>query len=92
MAAPDTTAGILKYENSVYFNAVNYVSTNRKNFCGIYGVEDGLFTPIERNLVQSALHRPGEPNRFVLIQGASHALYLDKQPQFIQALKTACEL
>jgi proline iminopeptidase len=89
-----TTAvtGFVKNENYVHFNMLDFVATNRSRFCGIYGNEDGLFSPIDLSLIRNIIEREGEPKRMQVIQGASHALYTDQQSAFIGALKGTCNL
>ncbi|MBC7396211.1 MAG: alpha/beta hydrolase, partial [Bdellovibrionales bacterium] len=82
----------LSNENYVHGDSSEFVFQNRAHYCGIYGDEDGLFTPLVRATLQSTLNNPGEELRFKLIQGASHALYIDQQDAFIEALQSVCKI
>lgn len=89
-----TTAvtGFIQNENYVHLNMLDFVANNRAHFCGIYGDEDGLFSPIDLSLIRNILEREGEPKRMTVIAGASHALYTDQQAAFVDALKSTCGL
>lgn len=82
--------GFLKNDHYIKFDGVDHVALNREHFCGIYGEEDGLFTPLELALIQNALQRPNDPTRFISIPGASHSIYIDQQADFIAALRGTC--
>ena len=84
--------GFLQNDNYIKFDGVDHVAINREHFCGIYGDEDGLFTPLELALIQNALQQPNEPSRFTTIAGASHAVYIDQQTAFVAALQNTCGL
>ncbi|MBL7717540.1 MAG: alpha/beta hydrolase [Flavipsychrobacter sp.] len=53
------------------------------NFYGIYGDEDGLYDQEQLDLLRKEL---GEEH-FRVIKGASHNVFIDKQPEFLQAVK-----
>lgn len=92
-------AEFLKNENYLYQNQTKFVSENRDRFCGIYGTEDGLFTTLEFQNIRSLLNGvkvngvnliDDGVNRFQLILGASHAVYINQQREFFKALKDTC--
>jgi len=89
-----TTAvsGFIASESYLHNNFLEYAYNNRSRFCGIYGDEDGLFTPLELALIRNSLQMPGEPERYALIRGSSHTVYVDQQTQFFQSLKATCGL
>lgn len=85
-------AGFIDNENYVHLDTIDYVGDHRARFCGIYGDEDGLFTPLERKVIQISLEYPGESGRFRVLKGASHFVYIDQQASFFEALKEVCGL
>ncbi|NNN07406.1 MAG: alpha/beta hydrolase [Elusimicrobia bacterium] len=89
-----TTAmpGFLSNENYVHFNGLDYVFAHQSKFCGIYGDEDGLFTPLSRSVIRNALQSTSREAPFRLIHGASHDVFVDQQPDFFKALKETCGL
>jgi len=99
VAGANGLAEFLKNENYLYQNQSKFVSDNRNRFCGVYGVEDGLFTPLEFQNIRSILNGvkvngteliDDGVNRFQLIPGASHALYINQQQEFFKVLKSTC--
>lgn len=89
----------LKNENYLYQDQTPFVSENRSRFCGIYGNEDGLFTPLELQHIRSILNGvkvkdvdlvEDGVNRFKVISGASHAIYINQQGEFFNSLKSVC--
>lgn len=82
----------LKNENYVHKNFLKHVGDERDRYCGIYGDEDGLFTPLALGEIQLTLSPPKEAARFALIKGASHGIFLDQQDSFFAALRDTCGL
>jgi proline iminopeptidase len=84
-----TTAmpSFLKNENYIQGNYFSFVLGQKGRYFGIYGDEDGLFTPLELSLIQSALNSQGETPRFKLVKGSSHSVFIDQQPEFIRLVK-----
>lgn len=80
-----TTAmpGFLKNEDYIRGNYVNYILTQQGSYYGIYGSEDGLFTEIERQLIQATVGA----ERFNLIDQSSHSVFIDQQDKFIELVK-----
>ncbi|MGK5090008.1 hypothetical protein WDW86_20855 [Bdellovibrionota bacterium FG-2] len=60
-------------------------------FSVFHGDEDGLFTPEVLSEINSALLGNPSPYRFQMIGGASHALYIDQQVKFLDALSYILE-
>lgn len=89
-----TTAmpGFLRNEDYVHFNGVRQLAQGRDHFCAIYGDEDGLFNSLELGVIKNAIQSPNEPQRFRLISGASHDLFIDQQEEFFKSLKETCGL
>lgn len=87
-----STRSFIKNENYFLLDQSDFVNMNRTHFCGIYGEEDGLFSPLELRVINHLLQDPNEPNRFVILSGASHAVYIDQQQDFFNALKNTCGL
>ena len=82
----------LANEDFIHLNLVDYARINRERLCGIYGDEDGFFTPLELGVIQKALDDAGHPSRFRLLKNASHGLFMDQQDDFLAALQTTCGL
>ena len=89
----------LKNENYLYQNQTMFVYENRDRFCGMYGTEDGLFTTLELQNIRSLLNGvkvngvnliDDGVNRFQLIPGASHTVYINQQREFFKALENTC--
>lgn len=89
-----TTAmpGFLKNEDYIHKNQIEHVYAERSRYCGIYGDEDGLFTPLSLGVIKLTLNGQDEAKRFSLLRGASHSVYIDQQDAFLNALKTTCGL
>ena len=89
-----TTAmpGFLKNEDYIHKNQIEHVYAERSRYCGIYGDEDGLFTPLSLGVIKLTLNGQDGANRFALLKGASHAVYIDLQDAFFEALRSNCEL
>lgn len=75
--------GFLLNEDYIYKDNFNHVQTHKGRFFGIYGDEDGLFTEDTRNQIANAINDEGS-RRFHLVHGASHAIYLDQQQEFLK--------
>jgi len=82
--------GFLANENYVHVDLIDQVTANRDRYCGLFGDEDGLFTPLTLAQTKNALQKPGEPNRFQMITGSSHHIYIFQQTAFFDALKNTC--
>ncbi len=59
----------------------DWVRSHAQNTFGIYATEDGLFTKENREEIKSLLG-----GHYMEIESASHAIYLDQQDQFINAV------
>ena len=84
--------GFLSNENYVHFNGLDYVFAHQSQFCGIYGDEDGLFTPLSLAVIRNALSSTSPEVPFRIVRGASHDVFVDQQPEFLKALKETCGL
>jgi proline iminopeptidase len=85
-------AGFLANEDYVRFNDLDWVYDHKSRYCGLYGDADGLFTPLTLSVIRNALAQDGHERAFRIIPGASHSLYVDRQQDFLDALKTTCGL
>jgi proline iminopeptidase len=87
----NTTAmpGFLVNEDYIHKDRINQVHLNPSRFCGIYGDEDGLFTPVDLGMIQNALESDSL-NNFALITGSSHAVFIFQQHAFFEALQSNC--
>lgn len=72
--------GFLLNENYIRGNYLEDVKKRPGHFFGIYGDEDGLFTEQSRVPIKDALGS----RRFFLVSGASHAVYLGQQKEFLR--------
>lgn len=84
--------GFLANEDYVHFNGLDHVFAQQSRFCGIYGDEDGLFSPLGLSVIRNALHAARPEVRFRIIRGASHDVFIDQQQEFFKALKETCRL
>ncbi|MGZ3746763.1 MAG: alpha/beta hydrolase [Pseudobdellovibrionaceae bacterium] len=73
-------------EQYIHADQTQWVKNNAVHIFGIYGSEDGLFTPGILSDIQSSLSTNPKSYRFQLISGASHAVYIDQQANFIDAI------
>jgi proline iminopeptidase len=74
------------YEQYIHMDQTAWLQANADHVFGIYGDEDGLFTPNILEEIQKSLSLNTSPFNFQLINGASHAVYIDQQNKFIQAI------
>lgn len=72
----------LENENYIEKDWSAIVEKNADHIYGIYGDEDGLFTPFQLALTESLLPH----GHFQLVKRASHAVYLDQRTEFIRVL------
>lgn len=77
------------YEKYTRLNETAYVKANAARIFGIYGKDDGLFTPALFESIESTLVENPSANRFQLIENSSHNIFIDQQEQFINAVKAA---
>lgn len=82
-------ANFLIFEQYFRLDHSEWVSKNAGRIYGIYGDEDGLFTPEVLADIQSILTGGKSSSNFILIKNASHSLFVDQQRQFISALNKA---
>ena len=76
-------------EQYIHVNQSDWVKKHGDYIFGIYGSEDGLFTPSSLSDIQADLISNKNPYRFQLINGAPHAVYIDQQDEFLNALMRA---
>lgn len=74
-------------EQYIHVDQTQWVRDHADHIFGIYGNEDGLFTPDVLADIKGDLSANPSTNRFQLIKGASHAVYIDQQEAFIEAVK-----
>lgn len=77
----------LTNENYIHLNHTPWVRDHADHIFGIYGDEDGLFTRETLRELENAFSKNPHPNRFQILHGASHGMYIDQQDAFIVALK-----
>lgn len=75
--------GFLVNESYVYLDHSAQVRKSPGRYFGIYGAEDGLFN---RAGLDAIAYLVGSGSHFFLVKGASHAVYVDQQPEFFRAL------
>lgn len=81
----------LIYEKYSHLDHTPAVQKNAKHIFGIYGEEDGLFTPEVLGKIANTLKDNPSSIRYQLIKKASHDVYIDQQTQFIDAVKAAAQ-
>lgn len=74
--------GFLVNESYIYRDGFSHLRSQKGRYFGIYGDEDGLFTETSRDAIADALSDSNK-RRFFLIRGSSHAVYLDRQSEFL---------
>jgi proline iminopeptidase len=79
-------ANFIVNEQYIHVDQTEWVKQHGEYIFGIYGSDDGLFTSTSLREIQSDLVSNKNPNRFQLIDGASHAVYIDKQDEFLSAI------
>jgi proline iminopeptidase len=79
------------YEKYSRLDHTTAVQKNSKHIFGIYGEEDGLFTPEILSKIDTTLKDNPSSKRFQLIKKASHDVYMDQQAEFIDAVKTVAQ-
>lgn len=75
--------GFLINQSYIYLDNSKQVQTHKGRYFGIYGDEDATFSPNSLNEIKQALNDESNA-RFFLVHGASHYVYLDQQPEFLQ--------
>lgn len=82
----------IKNEDYIRQNLLDFVAKNNSKFCGIYGSEDGLFTPASLNSIRKAIEPNMSNSRFHILKGASHHFYFQRQKDFFSYLKSRCDI
>lgn len=75
--------GFLINESYIYRNFFPKLNRHERLYFGIYGSEDGLFSEGDREEIAKTIGKP----RFRIIQGASHAIFLDQQKDFLNTIE-----
>ena len=73
-------------EQYIHVDQTQWVKDNAEHIFGIYGAEDGLFTASVRSSIEADLAGNPKTYRFQLISGSSHAVYIDQQDKFLEAV------
>lgn len=73
-------------EHYIHVDQSQWVKDHAEHIFGIYGAEDGLFTPSVLAEIKADLAANQKTFSFQLINGASHAIYIDQQDKFLDAL------
>ena len=74
------------YEQYIHVDQTEWVKTHADHIFGIYGAEDGLFTKNVLAEIEADLSIGQSSDRFQLINGSSHAIYIDQQDKFLEAI------
>jgi len=82
--------GFLANENYIRRNWLSDVRANPGLFCGVYGNEDGLFTQSVLSEIAAAVGDGEGDDRFAIVTGASHGLYIDQREKFFAAMRDVC--
>jgi pimeloyl-ACP methyl ester carboxylesterase len=75
--------GFLVNESYIFRDHFTQIRKEPGRYFGIYGDEDGLFTPEIRAEIRNAAGN----SRFHLVKGSSHSIYLDRQEEFPDILR-----
>lgn len=75
------------YEKYTHSDETAYVKKNAAHIFGIYGQDDGLFTPSLLKEIESTLSGNPSAHRYQLIKNSSHNIFIDQQAKFIEAVK-----
>lgn len=78
--------GFMVNDNYIHLDQTEWVQKNASHIFGIYGDEDGLFTPQALADIGQALSGNSSSYRMQILTQASHGLYIDQQAKFIAAL------
>lgn len=78
----DAVLGFTQNEDYTSLDVSDEVFNNKAKIFGIYGDEDGLFSRLDLAYIKNLVAEPGR-TKFVEIKGASHALYMHKQSEFL---------
>ncbi|HVJ63937.1 MAG TPA: alpha/beta hydrolase [Bdellovibrionota bacterium] len=78
-----STRAFLRNENFIYRNYTEIVRENRSRIYGIYGDEDGLYSPRTLNEIKTLL----SPDHFYLIRKAAHGVYIDQPAEFLRVFQ-----
>ena len=79
-------ANFIIYEQYIHADQTEWVKAHADHIFGIYGAEDGLFTKSLLAEIEADLSTNQSSDRFQLINGASHAIYIDQQDKFLEAI------
>jgi proline iminopeptidase len=70
-----------------FLDQSEWVLAHASYIFGIYGDQDGLFTPELLEEIGRLLAANPHPQRMQILKNASHAVYLDQQQEFLDALE-----
>lgn len=78
-------AGYYQKENYTMLNLYNKVKalTKKMPVYGIYGNEDGLFDAVQLDAIKATVG----PDKFLLVDNASHNVFIDQQVLFLSKMK-----
>jgi proline iminopeptidase len=80
--------GFISKENYYQLAPWAHISKHREVFYGIYGDQDGMYSPLQLQIFKNWLQEDSKKKKFKLLRDASHYCYLDQQRDFIDAVKT----
>lgn len=89
--AMSSMPGFFKNENYIYLDHSIWVRKSSTPIYGIYGDEDGLFDQISLEEIRQLVGGKNSNSRFQVLKGASHAVFIDQQKSFLEALDRAVE-
>ncbi len=78
--------GFLANEDYIHLNVNAYVSAHNDHIVGLYGSEDGFFDSNALSQIKTSLAVDAHPERFAMIDAASHNSFIDQRNSFIDAL------
>lgn len=81
------TTSFVNNENYAARKWYRQLNKYKDDVFGIYGTDDGLFDNLHLMTIQSSLDK----NHFEIVGNASHTIYIDQQPLFLDFVKKASE-
>ena len=80
--------GFLINEDFIHINQTAYVTAHNDHIVGMYGSEDKLFDADALAQIKTSLGADAHPERMVMIDSASHNVFIDQSVSFVKAFGT----
>ncbi len=79
-------SAFLANEDHIHINAHAYVAAHSDHIVGIYGSEDSFFDSNSLAQLKTSLGAGAHPERFAMVEAASHNSFIDQSVTFLAAL------